>query len=259
MTVAMYTGLKKGMTLISNARLYMFFGIALFIFMVGNPGQYCNNIVASTALWLQNFIVMSLNTSDWSQSWTIFYAMFFIASVLGAAQFYSKLCKGRTVRECVLGIMIASSIGCAIFFWSMGNFALDVYLGDPAQYQAMINEDAYSAITYIIDQLPFSKLIMFLFLIYAFISGWTFIQSAVYGNALVSQPNLPANEDPSKFTRLFWCVVTCVLAIAFLYIGGLQTVKNAMVWAGYPTFVISLLILFAFFKDIKKYWGDDAA
>jgi choline-glycine betaine transporter len=100
---------------------------------------------------------------------------------------------------------------------------------------------------------------MFLFLIYAFISGWTFIQSAVYGNALVSQPNLPANEDPSKFTRLFWCVVTCVLAIAFLYIGGLQTVKNAMVWAGYPTFVISLLILFAFFKDIKKYWGDDAA
>ncbi|WP_243545141.1 BCCT family transporter [Pseudodesulfovibrio tunisiensis] len=253
MTIAMYTGLKKGMTFISNARLYMFFGIALFIFLVGDTGQACNNTVSSTALWLQNFVVMSLNTSSWSQSWTIFYAMFFIASVLGAAQFYSKLCKGRTVRECVLGIVLASAVGCAIFFWTMGNYALETYLGDPAQYKAMIEQDPYQAITYVISTLPFSNVIMVLLLIYAFISGWTFIQSAVYGNALVSQPNLPADEDPSKFTRLFWCVVTCVLSIAFLYIGGLQTVKNAMVWAGYPTFVISLIVLFAFFKDIKNW------
>ncbi|SEA56404.1 L-carnitine/gamma-butyrobetaine antiporter [Desulfuromusa kysingii] len=257
MAIAMYTGLKKGMTLISNARLFMFFGVAFFIFLVGNTSQYCNNIVASTALWIQNFIPMSLNTSQWSQSWTIFYALFFIASVLGGGQFYSKLCKGRTVRQCVLGIVLASSAGCAIFFWTMGNFALDTYLGDPAQYKALVDQDAYSAITYVIDQLPFSNLIMIILLFYAFVSAWTFIQSAVYGNALVSQPNLPANEDPSKFTRLFWCVVTCILSIGFLYIGGIQTVKNAMVWAGYPAFVISLLIIGAFFRDIKTYWGDD--
>lgn len=258
MAVAMWTGLNKGMTLISNARLYMFFGVAIFTFIVGNPGQYCNNIVSSTALWFQNFIVMSLNTSAWSQSWTIFYALFFIASLLGAGQFYSKLCKGRTVRECVLGIVIASSAGCAIFFWTMGNFALDTYLGNPEQYKAMLQKDAYAAITYVIDQLPFSNVIMVILLFYAFVSAWTFIQSAVYGNALVSQPNLPADEDPSKFTRLFWCIVTCILSIGFLYIGGLQTVKNAMVYAGYPAFVISILIILAFFKDIKKYWGDEA-
>lgn len=258
MTVAMYTGLKKGMTYISNFRLYMFFAVALFIFLVGDTGEYCNRAVSSTALWLQNFTVMSLNTSPWSQSWTIFYAMFFVAAVLAAAQFYSKLCKGRTVRECVLGIMIASSAGCAIFFWTMGNFALDVYLGDPAQYQAMLKEDAYSAITYVISHLPFSNVVMVVFLIYSFLSGWTFIQSAVYGTALVSQPNLPADEDPSKFTRLFWCAMVCILAVAFLYIGGLQTVKNAVVWAGYPTLVLSVMVLIAFFKDLKTYWGDEA-
>jgi len=258
MAVAMWTGLKKGMTLISNVRLFMFFGVAIFIFFVGNTGQYCNSIVASTALWIQNFIPMSLNTSQWSQSWTIFYALFFIASVLGGGQFYSKLCKGRTVRQCVLGIVLASSAGCAIFFWTMGNFALDTYIADPAQYKALVEQDAYSAITYVIDQLPFSSVIMVMLLIYAFLSGWTFIQSAVYGNALVSQPNLPASEDPSKFTRLFWCVVTCVLSIGFMFIGGLQTVKNAMVFAGYPAFIICILIIAAFFKDIKKYWGDVA-
>lgn len=257
MAVAMWTGLKKGMTLISNARLYMFFAVAIFAFLAGNPGQYCNNIVSSTALWMQNFIPMSLNTTPWAQSWTIFYALFFLASILGGGQFYSKLCKGRTVRECILGITLASSLGCAIFFWTMGNFALDTYLGDPEQYRAMIEQDAYAAITYVIEALPFSNVIMVMLLFYAFVSAWTFIQSAVYGNALVSQPNLPADEDPSKFTRLFWCIMTCILSIGFLYIGGLQTVKNAMVYAGYPSFILAVMILLAFFKDIKKYWGDE--
>lgn len=263
MAISMFSGLNKGMTYISNIRVGLFFAVAIFVLVVGDTAFMFNVAVESTGTWLQNFVGMSLYTSatdgtGWSQSWTIFYALFFVAAIVSRGLYYSKLCKGRTVKECVIGILVASSLGCAVFFWTMGGYSISTYLGDPEAFKAMMAVDPYNAITYVVDSLPAAPVIMVVLLVYSFLSSWTFVQSAVYSNAMVSQPNLPDTEEPSKIGRVGWCVVTGVLAIAFQYIGGLQTVKNSMVWAGVPTLIISWLVLASTLKAMKKDWGEQS-
>ncbi|MFA6807701.1 MAG: BCCT family transporter [Eubacteriales bacterium] len=259
--LAMYTGLNKGMSFICNARIILFFAVAAFVFIVGDKAFMLNNILESTGWQAQHFIQMATQTdavggSGWPQSWTVFYALFFLAAIVSAGLYYAKLCKGRTVRECVIAIVVASSVGCAIFFWTMGNYSITTYLGDPETFKAMMAQNPYDAIAYVISTLPLAKGVMAALLVYAFVSTWTFAQSAIYTMAMVSQPNLGESDDPSKIGRIGWCVITGILTIAFLYIGGLQTVKNSMVWAGIPSAIVAVMVVISNFKDMKKVWGD---
>lgn len=258
--VTMYTGLNKGMTMINNIRMAMFFALAAFVVVVGPTTFILNNTVESIGWQLQHLVQMSLYTgaadnSQWPQSWTMFFNIMFIAPIISCGLYYGKLYKGRTVRECVLGTIVASAIGCGIFFWTIGNYSIATYLGDPETFKAMYANSPYDAIIYVLETLPFAPVVIAIVLIYAFVSTWTYIQSAIYSNAMVAQPNLPANEEPSKIGRVGWCVITGIMAIALFYIGGLQTVKNAMIWAGVPSFILAILAIASNYKDMAKVWG----
>jgi L-carnitine/gamma-butyrobetaine antiporter len=258
--VAMYTGLNKGMTMVNNIRVVLFFSVAAFVVLAGPTSFIINNTIESIGWQVQHLFQMSLYTgasdaSGWPQGWTMFFNIMFIAPIISCGLYYGKLCKGRTVRECVIGIIVASAIGCGIFFWTMGNYSIAAYLGNPEVFKAMYASSPYDAILYVIDTLPFSNVMMVIILIYAFLSTWTYVQSAIYSNAMVAQPNLPEDEEPSKLGRVGWCVVTGVMAVAFLYIGGLQTVKNSMIWAGIPSFILAIIVIAGNFKDMKQIWG----
>lgn len=266
---AMFTGLKKGMATISTFRAYMFFVLAAFIVVAGGSLFFAlNNAWESIGWQFQHFFQMNFYTdatsiytdpvtmsdSGWPQSWTIFFYIMMIAAMLSSGLYYAKLCKGRTVRQSVAAIVLASALGNAVFFWTIGNHTIFTYLGDPEAFKAAMAIDPYNAISMAIEALPFSGLVMACFAIYAFISIWTFAQSAIFSMAMVSQPNIPTDEEPTRFNRLFWCVITGVLAIAFLSIGGLQMVKNAIVWAGIPTFILCVIVVISQWRDVKVRW-----
>ena len=264
---AMYTGLKKGMAMISRIRTYIFFGLCLFVVLFsGNTVFILDNMVESIGWTFQHFIQMTIYTgavdiaadgvsANWSQNWTVFFYIMMVAAVVSSGLYYANMCKGRTVRESVLGIIFGSTIGNGVIFWTIGNQSIATYLGDPETFKAAFAEDPYNAVSMVLGALPFTEVVVAAFLIYAFISTWSFVQSAIYSMAMVTQPNLPSDEEPSRVGRMYWCVVTGVLALAFLYIGGLQTVKNAMIWAGVPGLIISILIIISQFKDMKVRWG----
>lgn len=259
--IAMYTGLKKGMAAISTFRAYMFFVLAAFIVVAsGNLFFALNNAWESVGWQMQHFFQMNFYTeaqsggNAWPQDWTIFFYIMMIAAMLSSGLYYAKLCKGRTVKQSVGAIVLASALGNAVFFWTIGNHTIATYLGDPEVFKAAMALDPYNAIKLAIDAVPFSQVVMVAFLIYAFISTWTFCQSAIFSMAMVSQPNIPTNEEPTKLNRMFWCIVTGVLAIAFLSIGGLQMVKNAIVWAGIPGLILCVMVVISQWKDCRVRW-----
>lgn len=261
MTLSIYTGLYKGVTLANRIRVIIFFALCIFVVLVGPKIFIINNTVESIGWQLQHFFQMTLYTSaadnsGWSQTWTMFFNIMFIAPIISSGLYYGKLYEGRKVGECVIGTVIASAIGCGIFFWTVGNYSIATYLGDPDKFIAMYDNSPYDAIIYVVNTLPGAKIIIVALLIYAFLSAWTFVQSSVYGNAMAAQPNLPADEEPSKKGRVGWCVLTGIMTLAFLYVGGLQTVKNAMIWAGIPSLIVGIVLIIANFKDMHKVWDE---
>lgn len=261
-SITIFSGLKRGMAVMSAFRARALLILAAFIILFGGNAFFAlNNTWESIGWQLQHFVQMCFNTGVvngdvWPQSWTIFFFVMMLAATLSMGLYYAALCKGRTVRECVLAIVLSSTVGNGVFFWTIGNHTLATYLGDPAAFREAMAVDPYNAIMLALQSLPFSELIILCFLIYAFVSIWTFAQSAIYSMAMATQPNLPYGEEPKKANRLFWCVITGVLAIALLNIGGLQTVKNAILWAGIPGLAISAMVVISQGKDAKKRWLD---
>lgn len=260
MTITIYSGLYKGVTLANNIRVIIFFVLCAFVVVAGPTTFIINNTVESIGWQLQHFFQMTLYTSaadnsGWSQGWTMFFNIMFIAPIISSGLYYGRLYQGRKVSECVIGTVVASAIGCGVFFWTVGNYSIATYLGDPETFIAMYNSSPYDAIIYVVNTLPGGKVILAAILIYAFLSAWTFVQSSVYGNAMAAQPNLPDNEEPSKIGRVGWCILTGIMTLAFLYVGGLQTVKNAMIWAGIPSFIVAIFLIVANFKDMHRVWG----
>lgn len=257
--ICLAAGLKKGLTVASNIRAIIFFVILILVFILGNTSFIMNNIVESIGWQLQHVFQMALYTgaaeqSAWSENWTMFFNIMFIMSWITGGVYFGKLSKGRTVREVVICSILAMAIGCMIFFWVVTNYSIDIYLGAPEAFAEAYEIGDYNAITYIVSTLPFSKVFMVAFLVYAFISAWTFIQSTVYSLAIVSQPYLAPEEEPSRISRIVWAVVIGVLTMAFLSIGGVQTVKNACIVAGVPMFIMGCILVISIFKDIFKNW-----
>jgi choline/glycine/proline betaine transport protein/glycine betaine transporter len=77
-TVAVYTGLEKGIKLIGDVNMWVFIGVWFFVLTLGPTLFLVNLTTNSIGQYLYHFLPLSLYTapgdeSNWLGSWTIFY------------------------------------------------------------------------------------------------------------------------------------------------------------------------------------------
>lgn len=262
-TITTYTGLQKGMKHIANFRVGLIFAILIYILIVGGTPFIVGNAVESIGTQLQYFPQMITYTdvigeSGFPQDWTIYYWGFTLSALLCNGVYYARLSEGRTVQEVAIGVTVSCAVGCMIFFWIIGNFSIQVCLGNPEQFAALMASNPYDAIIYAINQLPFAPVVLIALFVYAFVAVWSFIGGSAFTLAVASEKELKGNEEPSKLSRVFWCVIVGVLAVALLFLGGLQIVKSAAMLAGIMEVIIAVPILLSGFKVINEMWKKPA-
>ena len=108
----------------------------------------------------QNFVKMMTWTdpmarANFVESWTIFYWAWWLALGPFVGMFVAKISRGRTLREVIFGMLGFGSLGCALFFIILGNYALDLELRGLYPVVQKITEVSPSwAIAAIIELLP---------------------------------------------------------------------------------------------------------
>ncbi len=260
-TLTVYTGLQKGMKYIANFRTACILTLLAFIFLVGPTSFIIHNSIESIGTQISNVVRMStytdvLGNSGFPQSWTVFYWAFFTSATLTSGLYYGRISRGRTVRQVALGVCFSGAIGAMIFFWVMGNYSISVCMQDEEMFTQLMGKDPYEAILYVWSQLPLKNVVIVAFLFYAFISVWSYMQGISYTLSMVSEKGLLGTEEPGKKNRIFWCALTGLLALTLLFLGGLQTVKNAAVISAIPVLFLSLIATVALLKDMKSIWGE---
>ena len=75
-SIALYFGLQKGLRLLSDWNLYLYFGLAVFVFLFGPTMFIVSMFSESVGVLLTNFFRMSLYTdpvgqSGFSEAWTL--------------------------------------------------------------------------------------------------------------------------------------------------------------------------------------------
>ena len=96
MAILLYTGLSKGMKLFSDVRVYLGFGILIFLLLIGPTSYLLNGLVDNVGMYLNNVFRLTFNTDTFAasgtpQSWTVFYWCWYLALAIQTGLFFAKI------------------------------------------------------------------------------------------------------------------------------------------------------------------------
>ena len=254
-------GLDKGIKILSNINVVLALMFILFILLAGPTRFIVEMGVMSLGKVIQNFVLMltwtdPLQTSDFVESWTVFYWAWWIALGPFVGMFVCKISEGKTIRAVIFGMLGWGSLGCTLFFIILGNYAL--FLETSGAYpvvQEVMEVSPSAAIISIINLLPWGSF----WLAYLAVIGLIFIattyDSASYTLAAGATKSLGEHDHPARWHRIFWAVALGILPICLLFLGGLRVLQTASVVASIPLLLVYLLLAVSAVKTLREAYG----
>lgn len=258
-TITVLFGIKKGVAKISDICTYTALGMGLYVLIFGNTNFILDYYTDSVGVMLQNYIRMStwldpVGGSGFPQDWTIYYWAWYFAYLVMMGLFLAKISKGRTLKEMILTCVIAGSAGCSFFTGVFGGYAVGMQTSgvyDLAEWMSSMGTSA--AIIKLIQTLPLGGIVLVIFLIVEFFLMSTTLTSSTYSLAMMSSRNMSVDEEPSNFVKVAWAIAVGGMSIVALLMGGsISAIKSVVVAAGFPMMLLYVVILYSFFKWVKK-------
>ena len=230
-------------------------GPTLFIleFMVGSTGNYIQNL-PGTSLRMFSF---SETAAEWMSSWTLFYWGWWISWSPFVGIFLARISKGRTIRQVILGTLLAPTAASIVWFSTFGGTALNFILERGSQ--ALANAGTTDAMFLLLNELPlaagFSSLLSLLAIIVVAIF---FATSSDSGSLVVDMLTNGGDPRPQWQQRLFWAVteglVAAVLLVAGAVVGGdpLSALQTAAVTSGLPFSIVLVFICWGLIRQLRR-------
>ena len=86
----------------------------------------------------------------------------------------------------------------------------------------------------------------------------TSFDSIAYTAASYSYKKIGENEKPGKLICLLWCILLIVLPIALVFSeSSMNNIQSVSIISAFPIGIIMILMIWAFFKDARKYMKED--
>jgi BCCT family betaine/carnitine transporter len=235
----------------------------VYVLAVGPTLFILQMSTTSIGLIVQNFVRMltwtdAVEHSGFVESWTIFYWAWWVAYGPFVGLFATRVSRGRTLRELILGMLVFGSLGGAVFYMTLGNYALHLELTHVMPVTQMMREHSGAyAIAEVIASLPLGPVVIVAFLVVAMILLATTYDSASFTLASVASREMHAGENPARWNQLFWACALGVMPIALLMVeGGIKVVQSATIVVSLPLLAVGVLLAFSVMRMIRE---DEAA
>lgn len=252
----------KGISFLAKLCIYLFFGLLLFVLVVGGQGRFIiENGVQSIGKMLQHFIELSTyvdpaRTNHFPQDWTIYYWAYWMVWCIAAPFFIGNISRGRTIKQTILGGYIFGVGSTIVSFVVLGNYSLGLQTAGHAdfitQYQA--DGDLYGLIISIIRTMPAAPFILTITMLCMIAFYATSFDSIAYTAACYSYKQLGENEKPHTLITLLWCVLLIILPIALVFSeSSMNNIQSVSIISAFPIGIIMILMIWSFLKDAKQY------
>lgn len=260
-----YSGLRRGIKILSDINIWLTFILLAFVFIVGPTVFIMETTVSSVGLifkdffrmatWLEPFGGLSdIPETSFPQDWTVFYWAWWLVYAPFVGLFIARISKGRRLKEVVLGTLIYGTLGCILFFGILGNYGLWLELsGTFSVTEVLAAQSGEDAIMAIIGQLPMGDVTTVLFLITALIYLATTFDSGSYILAGTTQSEV--DGEPYRWNRLFWAFALSLLPLALMLIGGensLNLLQTTSIVAGAPLILIFIMLMVSFIRTLGE-------
>ena len=258
---SVFLGLEKGIKRLSNINMAAALLLLAFVLIAGPTLFIIKTSLNSIGVVAQNFLAMSSWTDPFTESgfvedWTIFYWAWWIAYGPFVGLFVTRISRGRTIRQVVLGMLLYGTLGGALFYMVLGNFSLGLQLSGELDVLAVMAEaDGNRAIVAGFDQLPLAELAIALFCFVSIVFSATTYDSASYTLASSASHHLHPSEDPPRWHRTFWAVALAILPVTLMYIGGIKVAQTAVLVVSLPILLTGVLSAWCLVKSLQQDHG----
>ncbi len=251
------SGLRAGITWLSNRNVQLFFLMLLFVFIAGPTAYICNLFTESVGAYAADFFKISLNTAPypdagmWPQNWDMYWWVDWMAYAPLLGLFMVRCAYGRTLRDFILIEWLLPALFGIVWFGVFGGTILYAQIWNGVDFLSIyLNEGAEALTLNMFNVLPFPTIAKIVMLIIITISLVTQCDSMAVTLAGMSYKAADENTEPPIYLKLFWGTVFAVVAAVFVSLGGIGGVKTIKSFAGIPMCFICVACMAGFVKWI---------
>jgi glycine betaine transporter len=163
--------------------------------------------------------------------------------------FIARISRGRTIREFVIGVLLAPTMLSMLWFAVFGGtgFAEEMH-GEGGLAQA-VSEDVTTALFTLFDRLPMAGLLAVVALVLIFIFIVTSVDSATFVLGMLTSEG--AINPPTK-RKLAWGISLGAMGAGLLLSGNIEAVKAVAVTGAVPFTLILLLQVAALLRTLPE-------
>lgn len=255
--ISAVTGVEKGIRRLSELNVWLTIGLAGFVLVTGPTVFLLNAFVLNIGDYVSSFASLTMQTfafdrpTEWLSFWTLFFWAWWIAWASFVGLFLARISRGRTIRQFVAGTMTIPFLYILMWVSIFGNSAIQLVRDGNEQFgQAAMNQPEQGFYT-LLQQFPFFPVVAFV----ATFCGLLFYITSADSGALV-MANLTSyrkspRDDASNSIRIFWAVVTGLLTVAMLLVGGIGALQSATIVMGLPFGFVMILIMVGLYKALR--------
>lgn len=252
--VSAISGVNKGIKILSSVNTWVAITLLALAFLVGPKIAVLNTMISSVGQHIQYFfsdltMTGGMKGDPWVTNWRIFYYAWFIAWCPFVGMFIARISKGRTIREFIIGAVIAPTLFTILWLSVFGTIALSNSGNWSLAELANLVAKPESAVFVVLEQYPLSKVLSVLVIVLLSIFFVTSADSATYS---ISMMTSNGNMEPPKYKKILWAVIEAAIAYFLLSAGSLKPLQTISIAASLPFLIIMLAMMPAMVKELRK-------
>jgi len=247
--VSAMTGLMKGITFLSSWNARIFVALSAFIFFFGPMGAIVTNGVSALGDYFTGFLGKSLfigSTSGdpWPQNWSVFYWANWLAWAPVTAMFLGQIAYGYTVRAFIAMNWILPSLFGILWMSIFGGATLQLQLSGTVDIAArMKTGGAESAVYALLEQYPFSSVVIAIFVFTTFLSFVTGADANTEAMGAISTRGVRAdNPGASPLLKFAWGLAIGIVSWVMVSFAGLNGIRMLSNLGGFPALLLVLAV-----------------
>ena len=253
------TGVTRGIKWLSNINLLMAASLALTVFVLGPTIVIVDTFTNTLGSYLSEFVRMSLRMtpfrdSTWVSGWTVFYWAWWVSWSPFVGLFIARVSRGRTIREFILGTVLAPTLAAFVWFSVFGGTALNLQIMQGLPIADAVNADVSTAMFVLFDALPLSGLLSGVATVLVLVF---FVTSGDSATLVLGMMSTGGNENPSARVKVTWGLLVAGIAISLLLAGGVKAVQTATIVFALPFTLVIVLMAVALWRGVREDWDEE--
>lgn len=246
-------GVDKGIKRLADFNALLALALLVFLMLLG-PLRFIFDLLAQAlGGYVFNFIPMSFQTGAfddgaWMQDWTIFFWAWGISWAPYVGSFLAKISKGRTIREYVMGVLIAPSVATVVWFSVLGGTALSLQQSGQADISSAAGQSAEAALFEVLQEFPLATVTSLAVVILAAVF---FVSGADAGAIVLGTFSSKGDPDPKKWLTVTWGLLVGLVALMLLIVGGLDALQWGAIVVASPFVLVLIAMCVGLMFDLR--------